>query len=625
LTEKIKEAITLAKSFNKKVLFDIDDLIFDMKYTNKIPFIKALSSKEKRLFVDDVVKLGETLKLCDGVITTTEALAKELKHYISNVFINRNSASEEMWQLSQEALINKNDKNNKNNSENIIIGFFSSNRVHDSDLDMIKPVLLKILREYKNVQLLLLGDINFPSFLEEFSSQVIIKKFSNWEKLPKIISNIDINIVPLKKTIFNKVKSENKWLEAALVKVPTIASNFGAFKEVIKHNETGILCSDLNEWYLSIKFLIINRKFRKILGDNAYHICKGKYNTLNKENKFANYINLITNKHIGFYLPTLRMYGGIYVVLKHAIILKSIGWDVDLILPEEKIDSYIFQGIKFNVINLKESSIIAQYDIIVATFFATLYSILNYYKTKKHLYLIQSYETNFFPYGNNMRSYAEKTYSLTYGIEYITISKWCENWLLNKYKQKCRYAPNGIDFDSNNHYMRNLNKKIIRILIEGDCASHYKNVDESFKIAEKLDKNRFEIWYLSNSGKPKKWYKMDKYFYQVPHEKVKEIYYECDILLKSSWFESFSYPPLEMMATGGYSIVVPNEGNKEYLIDEKNCLFYRLGDLDSAIQNINRLISDKKLQQYLYENGLITAKNRDWKKFKNKIIKLYDS
>ena len=68
---------------------------------------------------------------------------------------------------------------------------------------------------------------------------------------------------------------------------------------------------------------------------------------------------MITNKHIGFYLPTLRMYGGIYVVLKHAIILKSIGWDVDLILPEEKIDSYIFQGIKFNVINLKESSIIA--------------------------------------------------------------------------------------------------------------------------------------------------------------------------------------------------------------------------------------------------------------------------
>ena len=41
------------------------------------------------------------------------------------------------------------------------------------------------------------------------------------------------------------------------------------------------------------------------------------------------------------------------------------------------------------------------------------------------------------------------------------------------------------------------------------------------------------------------------------------IYSECDILLKSSWLESFSYPPLEMMATGGYCIVAPNDGNKE--------------------------------------------------------------
>ena len=31
--------------------------------------------------------------------------------------------------------------------------------------------------------------------------------------------------------------------------------------------------------------------------------------------------------------------------------------------------------------------------------------------------------------------------------------------------------------------------------------------------------------------------------------------------------ESFSYPPLEMMATGGYVIIVLNGDNKEYLKD----------------------------------------------------------
>ena len=46
-TQKVNEAITLAKNFNKKVLFDIDNLLFATKYTNNIPFIKSLSKEEK--------------------------------------------------------------------------------------------------------------------------------------------------------------------------------------------------------------------------------------------------------------------------------------------------------------------------------------------------------------------------------------------------------------------------------------------------------------------------------------------------------------------------------------------------------------------------------------------------
>ena len=41
--------------------------------------------------------MGKTLKLCEGAITTIEALAKQLNKYIKNVFINHNVASEEMW------------------------------------------------------------------------------------------------------------------------------------------------------------------------------------------------------------------------------------------------------------------------------------------------------------------------------------------------------------------------------------------------------------------------------------------------------------------------------------------------------------------------------------------------
>ena len=130
--------------------------------------------------------------------------------------------------------------------------------------------------------------------------------------------------------------------------------------------------------------------------------------------------------------------------------------------------------------------------------------------------------------------------------------------------------------------------------------------------------------YMSYQGKPKNWYRIDKFLSKIPYDKVGNVYKQCDILIKSSYFESFSYPPLEMMATGGYCIVVPNDGNIEYLKNEENCLFYKLGDIDSAIHSIERLISDIKLQQRLYENGLNTAKKRDWKNFKNQILSLYE-
>ena len=621
-TKEVGQAIELAKNLNKVVLFDIDDLIFDTKYTDTIPYIQTLSEREKKIYDNGVERIQKTLKLCNRAITTTKALARELKHYVSKVFINHNVASEEMWKLSQKALTEKKERKKDNN--NIIIGYFSGSITHNPDFKLIRNPLIKILRKYKNVQILVMGILSIPKFLSEFSSRIILKPFIDWQKLPKIISTIDINISPIEKSIFNEAKSENKWVEASLVKIPTVASNFGAFKKVIKNNETGFLCSNNHEWYNTLKILINDGELRKRIGENAYNACKKEYNTMYTGIKLTNYINRISSKHIGFFLPNLNICGGIYVILKHACFLKDEGWDVELIFDKIEMDIFEFENHKFNTISLQNSILSTQFDIIVATLFTTLYTTLNFYKTKKHLYIVQNYETDFYPYGHYFRSIAQKTYSTSFGIEYITISKWCENWLKKKYKKNAKYAPNGIDFYNYTSYKRNLNKNKIRIFIEGDSSSYYKNVDESFKIVEMLDKNKFEIWYLSYKGKPKQWYRIDKFFHKIPFDQVKNIYYQCDILLKSSWLESFSYPPLEMMATGGFCIVVPNGGNKEYLENYKNCIFYELGNIKNAINSIKRLISDEQLQQELYSNGLTTAKNRDWKNFKNQIIALYD-
>ena len=103
LTNKVEEAITLAKSLNKRILFDIDELVFDTKFTNALPYIKTLSEKQKEKFDDSVLRMRKTLKLCQGAIASTQFIANELKHYVSDVFVNHNVASEIMWKSSQNA------------------------------------------------------------------------------------------------------------------------------------------------------------------------------------------------------------------------------------------------------------------------------------------------------------------------------------------------------------------------------------------------------------------------------------------------------------------------------------------------------------------------------------------
>jgi len=198
-----------------------------------------------------------------------------------------------------------------------------------------------------------------------------------------------------------------------------------------------------------------------------------------------------------------------------------------------------------------------------------------------------------------LRFRANQTYSLD-DIQYLTISRWCEKWLREDFGRQPKYIPNGIELIRFRPQKRTFEEKKVRILVEGNSDDYYKNVDEAFKVVERLNSEKYEIWFMSYQGKPKEWYRVDKFLYRVPYDDVPNVYLQCDILLKTTILESFSYPPLEMMATGGYVVAVPNDGNAEYLRDGENCLLYEQGDI-----------------------GLRTASSRNWSCIESKIRMVY--
>ena len=274
-TDMVGDFVKLAKSLNKKVLFDIDDLVIDTKYTDTIKHLETMTVEERALYDDGVKRMGKTLCLCDAAITTTERLATELRNYVPEVYINRNTASETMCNLSNEALRTK-----IQNKNTIDIGYFSGSLTHNSDFELILPALTRVMERNDKIYLHIVGELNIPGSLMRFKDRIVAHPFVDWKKLPQLIASVDINLAPLEEGIFNEAKSENKWVEAALVQVPTIASNVGAFARMIEQNITGVLCKDSEEWENALEFLSGSEEERKRIAYNAYEFCRKNCVTL---------------------------------------------------------------------------------------------------------------------------------------------------------------------------------------------------------------------------------------------------------------------------------------------------------------------------------------------------------
>lgn len=254
----------LAKEYGKPVFFDIDDLVFDTVYTDQLSYTQGLNSVEKGNYDAGVRNYGYMLKNCDGAITSTNQLQEELYKYQSKVLLNRNLASDDLIAISSQYI-----KDYSQISDIVKIGYFSGSISHNENFELIKPAIKQLLTKYSNVQLHIVGILDIPQDMKPFENQIVTHDYVDWDKLPALISEVDINLAPLVDSIFNRAKSEIKWIEAALVKVPTVASKIGAFSDAVIDGETGLLAAD-DEWFDKLEALVLSPELRQKIAESAY-------------------------------------------------------------------------------------------------------------------------------------------------------------------------------------------------------------------------------------------------------------------------------------------------------------------------------------------------------------------
>lgn len=272
-TALVAEAVEKARKCQCAVYYDIDDLIFDY---DRISHLHFLEGEEYRDFRKTTEQIHTCMELCDGYLTSTETLAEQIRKEFPGkpVVVNRNSFSMEMQVLSHDA------KKGVDERDRIYIGYFSGSKTHDRDFALVEDALLEIMEKYPNVYLKLVGVLSEDK-MKRMQHRIVKLPFMEWQKLPQQIAEVDINLMPLEDSLFHSSKSENKWMEAALVKVPSVISRNREMELVIENGRTGFLCTEKQEWLDALDRLVSDEEFRKQMGEQAFEKVWSQYATRN--------------------------------------------------------------------------------------------------------------------------------------------------------------------------------------------------------------------------------------------------------------------------------------------------------------------------------------------------------
>ena len=274
---KLMEAEMLAnraKAAGIPVYYDVDDLVFNYEKISGLHFLKGSEYSDFRTTTD---RIRGCMGFCDGYFTSTETLAGEIREEFPEkpVVINRNCMSMEMEILSHEA-VEQTDKA----KDRIYIGYLSGSKTHDQDFAQVEAALLEVMERHPEVYLKLVGVLD-ESGMEPVQNRIEKLPFMDWRQLPAVIAGLDINLMPLENSLFHWCKSENKWTEAALVKVPSVMSRNCEMEYVVENGKDGWMCTTKEEWVNALEALVTDEKARKAMGEAAHQKVMEHYLTVN--------------------------------------------------------------------------------------------------------------------------------------------------------------------------------------------------------------------------------------------------------------------------------------------------------------------------------------------------------
>ena len=255
----------MARKYGVKLVMDLDDNLWDIRSDNAAQQVYYKGSKALRIFE----------AICNEVdyITTTN-------DYLRNLILSHTTKKGDKVGVIPNYidLDLYTHRSEFKDTEQITLTHFGST-THFLDLknsEFFKGVD-KIMKEYPNVSFKTVGAF-IPAFRQKWGARYenlfgdvdIYKWIQSPDKFPKFMNETDILVVPLEDDLYNRCKSQIKWLEASSAKIPGIWQDIRQYREVID-GENGLLAKTDREWYRAIKKMIDDKEFRRNASEKSFN------------------------------------------------------------------------------------------------------------------------------------------------------------------------------------------------------------------------------------------------------------------------------------------------------------------------------------------------------------------
>ena len=265
MTPALETAIAAAEREGAVVLFDVDDLIHDAAVLASMGFVIARSPTDRERLMDAAAAIARTVERCGAGLCPTAALRADLEARGHRARVTLNGPSDEIVRLSAQAADER-----ARDADVVRIGFPAGHPGHTFNLAIAEDALATLLERYPHLRLVFMGYAGVSPRLSAWSDRIEVFTYLDWRRLPFELARLDVCIAPLEANRFNGCKSDIKFLEAALVRVPVVASPVGQLGESIRDGVNGLLADSTDGWVDALSSLIEDPRKRADLGAAAH-------------------------------------------------------------------------------------------------------------------------------------------------------------------------------------------------------------------------------------------------------------------------------------------------------------------------------------------------------------------